>query len=69
MQTHTDAVCLGAVVNETFFKPWVFQRLLRCDSILGIVDKDALQQIQELTVERGVGGNEVLEECEWICWN
>lgn len=68
MQAHANAVCFGAVIDQTLFEPRMLERLLRRETVLGVVDKDALQQVKELTVERGIGGNKFLLNGQWNTW-
>lgn len=60
MQSLADPVSLRAVINECLLEPRVLQCLLGSDPVLRIVDKDLLQQIQELTVEWCGGRDELL---------
>lgn len=62
MQSHADPVGFRTVVDETLLEPGMFQGLLRRDALLGVVDKDPLQQIQELAIEGSVDGDEFLAE-------
>jgi hypothetical protein len=47
MKAHADSVCFGTVVNEAFLEPGVLQGLFGSDSLLGVVDKDLLEKVQE----------------------
>lgn len=62
MQSHADPVGFRTVVDETLLEPGMLQGLLRREALLGIVDKDPLQQVQELAVEGGVDRDEFLAE-------
>ena len=55
-----DAGRLGAVVHEALAEPGVLQRLLGRDAPGGIVDEDALEQVEEELVEGGRGRDDVL---------
>lgn len=61
MQSHADPVGLGAIVDDAFLEPRMLQRFLGGDALLGVVDKDLSQQVEELPVEGGVDGNELLQ--------
>lgn len=61
MESHANPVCLRAIVHNTLFEPGMFQRLLGCDPLLGVIYKDALEQIKEGTVEGRVAGNDILQ--------
>lgn len=61
MQSHADPVGLGAIVDDAFLEPRMLQRLFGGDALLGIVDKDLSQQVEELPVEGGVDGDELLQ--------
>ena len=60
MKAHPDSVCFGTVVDEAFLEPGVLQGLFGSDSLLGVVDKDLLEEVQECTVEGGINRDELL---------
>lgn len=60
MEPHANSVGFRAIVENTLFEPGMFQRLLGCDPLLGVVYKDALKQVQEGTVEGCVAGDDIL---------
>jgi hypothetical protein len=60
MKTHSDPVGFGTIVNETLLEPGVLQGLFSSYSLLGVVDKDLLQKVQECTVERCIDRDELL---------
>ena len=66
MQSHANPICFCPVINEALFEPRVFQGLLGCDPLLGVVDKDLPQQVQKLTVEGSVDRNEFLHAAVWL---
>lgn len=42
---------LATIILKDFVEPWVLERFLGRDPLLRVVDKDPLQQIQELLIE------------------
>ncbi len=57
-----DARRLGAVVGVRHLaEPGVLERLLGRDALRGVVDKDLLEEVQELRQEVGRRGDDVLE--------
>ena len=55
-----DSDCLSAIVDQALFEPRMLQRLLSRDALLGIVDENLPEQIEELFVEGGIGWYEFL---------
>lgn len=45
---------LGSIIHERLFEPRVLEGFLRCDSLLGVVNEDPFEEIEELSVEVGV---------------
>lgn len=62
MESQANPVCFRAVIDETLLEPRVLQGLFGCDALLGVVDEDALKEVQELAVERSIGGDELLHK-------
>ncbi len=59
----TDSRRLGAVVGMCHLpEPGVLERLLRRNALSGVVDKDFLQEIEELRQEWGRRGDDVLDQ-------
>lgn len=56
-----DLFGLGAIVFVVFLEPVMLQGLVCRDTLLWIVDKDFLQQIEELAVELVVGWDDFLK--------
>lgn len=56
----SDPRSLGPVVDQALLEPRVAECLLRRDAFGGIVDEYFLQQVEELFVENGGGGNDIL---------
>lgn len=63
LQLLADAIGLCAVVDDRLLEPRVLKSLLGSNAVLWIVDKDPLEQIEELSVEARVRGDELLEVC------
>ena len=55
-----DARGLGPVVDEALFEPGVLESVLGRDALLGVVDEDFLEQVEELFVEGCVGWDDFL---------
>lgn len=69
-QLLTNPSSLSAIVDDGLLKPRVLEGLLGGDTILRIIDKDLLKQVQELSVETVVGWNEFLRPVSTILiWN
>lgn len=60
MESLANPVRFRAVIDEALLEPGVLQGLLGCDALLGVVDKDALEQVEEVAVEGGIGGDKLL---------
>lgn len=58
LQLLTDPKSFSAVIDKGLFEPGMLQGLFGRDAVLGIVNKDPLQQVQEQPVEVGVGWDE-----------
>jgi hypothetical protein len=56
-----DLFGFGAIVFVVLFEPVMLQGLVCCDTLLWIVDKDLLEQIEELAVELVVGWDDFLK--------
>lgn len=55
----------GAVVFKVFLEPWMLQGLFGGDALLRVVDEDAVEQVEKLTIERCVVGDDVLlRQCQ-----
>lgn len=54
------ASCFGAVIRDGLFEPSVFERLLGCDALFGIVLEDAAEKVGELLVEGVVSRDHLL---------
>lgn len=61
LETHADSVGFSPIVDERFLEPRMLQGLLGRDPLLGVVDKDLLEEVQEETIELGVGRDELLQ--------
>lgn len=48
---------LSSVVHERLPEPWVLQGLFGGDALLGIVDENLSEEVEELTIEVGMAGN------------
>lgn len=75
MEPQADPVRFRAVIDKTLLEPGMLQGLFGCNALLGVVDEDALKEVQEVAVERGIGGNEFLHahksvkfqsQCRWL---
>lgn len=55
----SDLVRFGSVVHEGLFEPGVLQCFLGCYPFLRVVDEYPPEEVEELTVEVGVG---------WYCF-
>lgn len=69
-QLLTNPSSLGAIVDDGLLEPRVLEGLLGGDTILRIIDKDLLKQVEELSVETVVGWNEFLQPVSTrLIWN
>ena len=50
----------GAIVTDLFIKPGVPEGFFGGDAAFGVVDEDLAEEVDELFVEGGGGGNDVL---------
>lgn len=51
-----------AIIDGTFFEPRVRKSFFSCDTIVGVVDEDAAEQVKEKLVESGRWGNDFLKK-------
>jgi len=56
----SDSQSFGAVINDAFLEPSMFERLLSRNALLRIVYKDLSEEIEQLLVERPIVGNKFL---------
>lgn len=56
-----DPMGLGSVIHERFLEPRMLKCFLGCDSLLGVVHEDASEEVEELSVEVGVGWDGFLQ--------
>lgn len=61
LQLLTDPESFGTIVDKGLFEPGMLQSLLGRDTLLGIVNKDSLQEVQEQPVEGSIGRDEFLQ--------
>src|SRR5699024_5444515 len=57
-----DPHSLGAVVVLGLLEPGMLQGLFGGDALLGVVDEDLAQEVEELIVESGGCGDEILRQ-------
>lgn len=62
MESQANPIRFRAIIDEALLEPGVLQGLLGCDALLGVVDKDALEQVEEVAVEGGIGGDKFLHK-------
>lgn len=60
MESQADPVCFRAVIDKALLEPRVLQGLFGCDALFGVVDKDALKKVEELSVKGGIRRDELL---------
>lgn len=51
---------LRPIVLDRLFEPRVFEGILGCDTLFGVVDEYLAQEVEELFVEGGGGRNNIL---------
>lgn len=58
----TNAQRLRAIIDDSFFEPRMLESLLGSDAVLGVIYKNPLEEVEELSVKRRIRWNEFLDD-------